>query len=78
MTVEEGMTWAEWCDSNYNTKGFYASTDAVRIGGDPSDSDGDGEYTGAGYYIVEDVLPNDVIISNSYTTQFVFSGGADN
>ena len=24
--AEEGMTWAEWCSSNYNTGGYYVKT----------------------------------------------------
>ena len=28
-TYEEGMTWAEWCDSEYNTAGWYVAGNYV-------------------------------------------------
>ena len=29
--AEDGMTWAEWCDSKYNTGGYYVSTSADHV-----------------------------------------------
>lgn len=29
-TYENGMTWGEWVNSNYNTYGFYLSGDNIR------------------------------------------------
>ena len=57
--AEEGMTWAEWGDSEYNTKGFKAeSTDYIVL---PSPyASKDFVYKGSEY-----VLPSDVITANT-------------
>lgn len=44
--TKEGMTWEEWCDSEYNVNGFYIDSSYVRI-----DS----------IYVVDGVTPTDVI-----------------
>ena len=31
--AEEGMTWEEWCDSEYNTAGYYTGSDGVYLDG---------------------------------------------
>lgn len=31
--AEDGMTWAEWCDSSYNTGGFVRHDGSVSLGG---------------------------------------------
>ena len=61
FTAEEGMTWAEWCDSEYpaQTGGDYACAYI--------DDNGNVESSSPGVYL--DVQANDVIIANhAYTS----------
>lgn len=30
--ADEGMTWSEWCDSSYNTGGYYVRYDNITDG----------------------------------------------
>ena len=54
--AEEGMTWEEWCDSEYNTDGlFYSFADVVTSVGAKVQ------------YNSTNVLPTDTIISTAYT-----------
>ena len=67
--AEEGMAWAEWCDSKYNTAGYYVS------GTDISGSNGGRVYTNNS--LTTPVLSTDAIISgwNYGSTE---SGGVGN
>lgn len=46
-----GMTWAEWCNSSYNTAGYYVDSDKIKYG------DGSYEIVGA--------TPADVIVDGA-------------
>ena len=50
--AEEGMNWIEWCDSEYNTDGWYIDRNVITT-------------NGRGVY---GVTANDVIISQTYQT----------
>ncbi len=55
ISYEEGMTWAKWCDSEYNTEGWYVNNNTIY-----SDTSlGSGKITG-----VTTVNPTDVIDEN--------------
>lgn len=59
--AEAGMTWGEWCDTEYNTGGYYVSGNFV--------------YANS-YVIVRNASPNSSIIANEqYTTYQSGSGG---
>lgn len=68
--AEEGMTWEEWCNSEYNTDGYYAYN---TTGTNPLITNDAGivMYNGA------KAKPNDVII-DGYKYGKQFSGGSDN
>ena len=56
--AEEGMTWTEWCESDYNTVGYFINSDYVCFD--------DGSFGGASHLIYTDynsVKPTDKIIS---------------
>ena len=65
-TAEEGMTWAEWVESTYNTEEWDITVDDIRRHELP--------YV----YIVNGVYPNDVIQENNYTTTSYVVGGGGN
>lgn len=77
VTVEEGMTWAEWCDSSYATEneGWSFRYNASTVGYTATVSGmtyGDIELNGTA------VLPTDIIQNTTYTlTVDGHSGGAD-
>lgn len=77
VTVEEGMTWEEWCDSSYATEneGWSFSYNASTVGYTVTVSGmtyGDIELNGTA------VLPTDIIQNTTYTlTVDGHSGGAD-
>lgn len=56
--AEEGMTWAEWCDSEYNTGGYAVSGNSIR--------------SANGY--IGDVVPTDVIVSGQTYYAYVSGG----
>ena len=66
ITYEEGMIWAEWCQSSYNTVNISCDGDYVKYGGSfdifaISGSVGEGSYDNLGY-----VTPNHVISHATY------------
>lgn len=71
--AESGMTWAEWCESDYNTGGWYTDDDDV------------GKWGGTGYswaisttdLIADRVSSSDVIISNFAYKAANASGGSN-
>ena len=55
--AEEGMTWQQWCESSYNTAGFYVYANQSILfnnGGDFMVN-----YSGSG------VMPSDTIVANA-------------
>lgn len=54
--AEEGMTWGEWVNSDYNTGGFYSNNNFI--------------YDTSGITVLtsthSNVLPNDIIYSDQY------------
>ena len=71
--AEEGMTWSEWVDSEYNTDGFYFGGRHAGV-----------VFPGSGvtYYVCDaiesPVGPNEIINSNfSYLKQQVSAGGSN-
>lgn len=68
--AEEGMTWSEWCDSEYNTDGYSVQGSTVRIGGSAYH----------GYITLDDarVNPTDIIVDGTaYGTEDWDSGGSN-
>ena len=62
-TAEQGMTWAEWCNSSYNTGGLYVEDESIL---DPNYYDNQIYIDGSGTIPVK---PTDIIIAdNSYST----------
>lgn len=64
----DGMTWAEWCDSEYNTGGFYVYPTGNQI------------CDAVGYVRTKDgvsVLPSDIIIGNGYSVKNMQGGGSN-
>ena len=62
--AEEGMTWGEWVNSEYNTDNYYI--DGRRV-------------TRAGYTYIMDITTSHIILDNGvYFIQMGHSGGADN
>lgn len=59
--AEEGMTWAEWCDSEYNTGGYYISDTRVKI---------------SAQVYIKNVVPTNTITNGSAYTLYN-SGAAD-
>ena len=71
--AEEGMTWSEWVDSEYNTDGFYFGGRHAGV-----------VFPGSGvtYYVCDGIEspvgPNEIINSNfSYLKQQVSAGGSN-
>lgn len=61
--AENGMTWKQWCNSEYNTDGFYHDADFIQTVNKAN-----------GYYIA--VYPTDAIIANNnYTLKYAGGGG---
>ena len=62
--AEKGMTWAEWCNSSYNTGGWHLRDGGVATGTDP-------------FSYIKNVTNADIIESgHDYTASF--SGGSGN
>lgn len=64
--AENGMTWAEWCDSSYNTLGLVNA-------GNEINNDGSTSYKNLKYTNTTIVNPSDIIIVNY---AYILSGGA--
>ena len=67
--AEDGMTWGEWVDSEYNTGGAYVSGDRINYQSNYVSTDG--EESGA-------VTPTDVISAQGYSLWGGTSGGGMN
>jgi hypothetical protein len=64
--AEEGMTWAEWCESEYNTDGYtYEEADVSTIDGYVYIVDGPFECT-ISYPADSQVTPYEEIINGTY------------
>lgn len=48
--AEEGMTWEEWCNSEYNTYGYFIENETV--------------YSKWYVEFIENVTPSDIILNN--------------
>ena len=66
--ADEGMTWAEWCDSSYNTNGYAVYGSAVLA---PS---GNSVMDASGYVVDKSAA---IINSHAYTTYNHSGGGAN-
>lgn len=69
--AEDGMTWSEWCDSEYNTDGYSVQGSTVRIG-----SSAYHDYITLNTVYVK---PTDIIVdSAAYGIEVWSSGGSSN
>lgn len=68
--AEEGMTWGEWCESDYNAENFSVQWDTVRIGNT--------RYNDYVTYNGVRVTPTDLIVNGGvYGTEAWTSGGSN-
>lgn len=68
--AENGMTWEEWVDSEYNTGGYIVSNDTIKLNGETTS---DRVLLGGGI-----IRSSDTIIANTKYYYGIHSGGSGN